>query len=67
MSEQSKNHGRREAPSRKGSSLAGYWSQYKHWLAGLNRGQRIRYRCLQVAVVISVLIIAGFLFLRAWI
>ncbi|MEA4933943.1 MAG: LCP family protein [Lawsonibacter sp.] len=44
-----------------------YWRRYRNWLAGLNRGQRVRYRALQAATVISVFIIAGFIVLKAWI
>ena len=65
MSEQNR-HGKREAaPSR--PSLRDYWSQHRDWVAGLSRGQRIRYRLFQVLVVICALIIALFLALRAWI
>ena len=55
-------HGRREAP--KGPSA---WSKYKAWLAGLDRGQRIRYRLIQAAGVLGILVIAVVLFLRSWI
>ena len=62
MSEQNR-HGKREAaPSR--PSLRDYWSQHRDWVAGLSRGQRIRYRLFQVLVVICALIIALFLALR---
>ena len=55
-------HGRREAP--KGPSV---WSKYKAWLAGLDRGQRIRYRLIQAAGVLGILVIAVVLFLQSWI
>ncbi len=62
MSTKNTQHGRREAP--KGPSV---WSRYKVWLAGLNRGQRIRFRLLQAAAVLGVIVIAVILWLRAWI
>ncbi|MGI5963459.1 MAG: LCP family protein [Lawsonibacter sp.] len=64
---QTNEHGKREYSSRQSSFLGQYWKRYRAWLAGLTRGQRIRYRALQVATVIAILIIAIFLALRAWI
>lgn len=66
MSERQKNGGRRQAADQPGV-LARYWGQYRDWLTGLTRGQRIRYRILQAATVISVIIIAVFFALKAWI
>ncbi len=66
MSDQRNRHGRREAGTR-GIGLGQYWTRYRRWLAGLTRGQRIRYRLLQTATVISLIIIVAFLSLRAWI
>lgn len=60
MSERHNKHGRREVGG-------GYLARYKAWLSGLSRGQKIRYRILQVATAISVMIILGFLALQAWI
>ena len=62
MSTKNTQHGRREAP--KGPSV---WSKYKAWLAGLNRGQRIRFRLLLAAAVVGIIAIAAILWLRAWI
>ena len=62
MSTKNTQHGRREAP--KGPSD---WSKYKAWLAGLNRGQRIRFRLLLAAAVVGIIAIAAILWLRAWI
>ena len=59
-------HGKRER-SRKESSLGRYWKQYKDWVAGLNRGQRIRYRCLQVATILAIVVIVVWAVLSAWI
>ena len=69
MSEQKQTskHGKRESPVRQRGSLGQYWQRYRAWVAGMTRGQRIRYRILQVATVIAILIIAVFLGLRAWI
>ena len=69
MRTQSNRHGKREAGS--GPSLMGrlgqYWGRYRAWVAGLNRGQKIRYRLLQAATVIAIIIIAAYLALSAWI
>ena len=65
MNERKKNGGRRQAGG--GSPSAKYLAQYKQWLAGLNRGERIRYRILQTATIISAIIIVAFLILQAWI
>ena len=54
--------------SRKSSGgLAGWWRQHRAWVAGLNRGQKIRYRLFQFLVVLAILIIAVCLAARAWI
>ena len=66
MSEQRNRRGKREAGGRSAAS-AGYWSRYKAWVAGLTKGQRVRYRLLQAAVILSLIIIAAFFALRAWI
>lgn len=47
--------------------LSGWWRQHRAWVAGLDRGQKIRYRLFQVLVVIAVLAIALCLAARAWI
>ena len=69
MRTQSNRHGKREAGS--GPSLMGrlgqYWGRYRAWVVGLNRGQKIRYRLLQAATVIAIIIIAAYLALSAWI
>ena len=64
MSEQHR-HGKREAaPSR--PSLRDYWNQHRDWVAGLSRGQRVRYRLFQALVAVCAVIIVLFLALRAW-
>lgn len=65
MTENNK-HGKREASVRR-TSLGSYWRQHKAWVAGLDRGQKIKYRLFQVLVVLAVVIIAAFLAARAWI
>lgn len=60
-----KRHGKREAVSQAGWSQ--YWNRYRAWVAAMNRGERRRYRLLQAAVILSVLIIAGYLILSAWV
>ena len=59
-------HGKHEATADR-TSLGGYWRQHKAWVAGLSRGQKIKYRLFQVLVVLAVVVIAIFLALRAWI
>ena len=66
MSDQRNRRGKREAGGRTSAS-AGYWTQYKAWVSGLTRGQRVRYRLLQTAVIVSLAIIVGFFALRAWV
>jgi len=65
MSEYNSRHGKREAPS--GGSLGAWWAQYQTWLAGQTRGQRVRWRALQAAAVVSLVIIAVALWLQSWI
>ena len=65
MSEYNSRHGKREAPS--GGSLGAWWAQYRNWLAGQTRGQRVRWRALQAAAVVSLVIIAVALWLQSWI
>ena len=61
MNQQTNRHGKREVGS---GSL---WGQYRDWLDSMSRGQRIRYRLLQGATMVSIVIIGVFLFLSAWI
>lgn len=49
------------------SARGGYWQQHKDWVAGLSRGQKIRYRFFQGLTVMSVIIILVTLGLRLWI
>ena len=63
---ENKKYGKREAAVKK-ASLGTYWRQHKAWVAGLSRGQRIKYRLFQALVVLAVLVIAVFLAARAWI
>ena len=64
MSGNQEYRGRREAPG--GFSPKKWWSDYRAWVAGLDRRARIRYRVFQVLAVIAVLVIALCLFLRSW-
>lgn len=66
MSDQSRKRGKREAGGHS-SPLAGGWGQYKAWLAGLTRGQLVRYRVLEAAAIIALIVIVGGAFLRSWI
>ena len=64
MNEYRNRSGRRMAqPHQK----TGLWTQYRRWVAGLTRAERIRYCLLQGAVIISLIIIAAFLILQSWI
>ena len=66
MSNQNRTGGRRQAAGRE-SALGRYRRQYKAWLAAMTRGERVRYRILQTATVISAMIVAAYLILQAWI
>lgn len=61
------NQNSRHRSDSQGTILGRYWRRYRNWLAGLNRGRRVRYRALQAATLISIFIIAGFIVLKAWI
>ena len=64
MSEQHRPWKAGGGPSR--PSLRDYWNQHRDWVAGLSRGQRVRYRLFQVLVAVCAVIIVLFLALRAW-
>lgn len=66
MSERNNKSGKRQV-QKKPSVIGKIWAQHKDWVSGLDRGQKIRYRILQVATMISVIIIVAFLILQAWI
>ena len=66
MSEQHNQHGKREAPGTT-FPLVLWWRQHRAWVSGLSRGAKIRYRLFQVLVVVAILVIALYLFLRSWI
>jgi len=61
MMEENKKHGAREAHG------LSPWARYKAWLAGLDRGSKIRFRILQAAVVLALAAVAGYAALSAWI
>lgn len=64
MQETHNQHGGRGAS---GSSRVSWWAKYRAWVAGLDKGARIRYRVFQVLAAAAVLVIALLLFLRSWI
>ena len=66
MSEYNEKHGKREA-SGSGFSLKKWWSNYRTWVASLDRGARIRYRVYQGLSAAALLVIALVLFLQSWI
>ncbi len=61
MMEENKRHGARQAPG------LSPWARYKAWVAGLDRGSKIRFRILQAAVVLALAAVAGYAALSAWI
>ena len=66
MSEHTRRHGKRQVQTER-ASLGEYWARYRAWVHGMSRGEKIRYRALQTAVFLSILIIVGYLILSAWI
>lgn len=66
MSEHTRRHGKRQVQTER-ASLGEYWVRYRAWVHGMSRGEKIRYRALQTAVFLSILIIVGYLILSAWI
>ncbi len=52
---------------RQSAGLAGWWRQHRAWVAGLNRGQKIRYRLFQLLVALAIAAIALCLAVRAWV
>ena len=66
MNNEKEKHGKREAPDGEFPLLL-WWNQHREWVAGLDRGSRIKYRIFLVLVGVSIFIIALTLFLRAWI
>lgn len=65
MSEHNNQHGKREAPGGE-FPLVLWWNQHREWVAGLDRGSKIKYRVFQALVAVAILIIALALFLRSW-
>lgn len=48
--------GKRESTARRRSSKRqGWWARHRAWVAGMSGGQKIRYRLLQVLVVLAVI------------
>ena len=60
--------GKRESTARRrrSSRRDGWWARHKAWVAGLNRGQKIRYRLLQVLAVVAIVVIAVAVGLKSW-
>lgn len=65
MSQHNKRQGKRQAGGT--SRLSLWWTQHREWVAGLSRGQRLRYRALQTAAILSAVIILVYLVLVMWI
>lgn len=60
--------GKRESTARRkrSSRRGGWWSRHKAWVAGMSRGQKIRYRLLQVLVVLAVIAVGVAVGLKTW-
>ena len=50
--------GKRENRKTNAGGPANWWRQHRTWVAGLNRGQKVRYRIFQILVVVAILAIA---------
>ena len=64
------NRGRREQHRERrslGEKFQQWRQQRREWIAGMTRGQRIRHRLLQAAVVLAIAIIAVWAVMNAWI
>ncbi len=61
MSDYNRQCGKRETAGE------GWWSQYRSWLAGLDRGAKLRWRLCQVLAVLTLLVVGVTLYLRSWI
>ena len=59
--------GKRENRKTNTGGPANWWRQHRAWVAGLNRGQKVRYRIFQILVVVAILAIAVCLGVRAWV
>ena len=60
--------GKRESTARRrrSSRRGGWWSRHKAWVAGMSRGQKIRYRLLQILVVLAVIGGGAAVGLKSW-
>lgn len=65
MNEEKRNVGKRQAPSQR-EGVARWWEEHCLWVEGLSGGQLLRYRLLQVATVLAVVIIIAYFALGAW-
>lgn len=58
--------GKRESKTKgQPSSRQIWWARHKAWVAGMSRGQKIRYRLLQVLVVLAVIAVGAAVWLKA--
>lgn len=65
MSEENRTGGKRQAPREKGI-IGQWWEEHCRWVEQLSGGQRLRYRLLQVATVLAIVIIAAYFGLSSW-
>ena len=64
MEDKTHSNGRRGKRERSSDS---WWQRHRAWVAGMTRGQKIRYRILQVATVISAIIVLIWAAAMIWI
>ena len=65
MSEGNKTGGNRQAPREKGF-IGQWWENHCSWVEQMTTGQRLRYRLLQIMVILSILVIGAYFALSTW-
>lgn len=66
MSEQNKRAGKRQVEP-EGNWITQWWRQHCAWVDSMSLGQLVRYRILQVATVLSILVIALYVAYSSWV
>lgn len=57
--------GKRESTTRRRSARQqGWWARHRAWVAGMSRGQKVRYRLLQILVVLAVIAVGVAVWLK---
>ena len=65
MKEEKRTVGKRQAVSQSGG-ISQWWEEHCLWVEQLSGGQRLRYRLLQIATVLSIIVLAAYFALSAW-